>query len=297
LQKNDWTVLEMLNWTIDFFKTKNIQDSRLDAEVLLANILEIKRLDLYLNFEKKKKKREIENFKDLIKKRVSGMPVAYILGEKEFMGLRFVVNENVLIPRPETEILVEEVLKVIKEKMMDIQELTIVDVFTGSGNIPVSLAKFATFQKKLFVYGIDIEEKTLDCAQKNVYLNEVADKVRLFQGDILAPLEIFPLKNKVDIITANPPYIKTKDMDSLQKEVKAEPKRALDGGADGLFFYKKLITQSLNYLKKDGYIFMEIDPELTDDLKKIFLSTNKFDDVVIKKDYQSLDRVMSAKKI
>jgi release factor glutamine methyltransferase len=287
----------MLNWTIDFFKTKNIQDSRLDAEVLLANILEIKRLDLYLNFDRILKKREIENFKDLIKKRVSGMPVAYILGEKEFMGLRFVVNENVLIPRPETEILVEEVLKVIKEKMMDIQELTIVDVFTGSGNIPVSLAKFATFQKKLFVYGIDIEEKTLDCAQKNVYLNEVADKVRLFQGDILAPLELFPLKNKVDIITANPPYIKTKDMDSLQKEVKAEPKRALDGGADGLFFYKKLITQSLNYLKKDGYIFMEIDPELTDDLKKMFLSTNKFDDVVIKKDYQNLDRVMSAKKI
>lgn len=295
MAKTDWTVLEMLNWTIEFFNGKNVQESRLDAEVLLANVLDIKRLDLYLNFDRILKLIEIENFKDLIKKRVSGMPVAYILGEKEFMGLRFVVNPSVLIPRPETEILVEEVLSVVKEKMVDVKDLTIVDVFTGSGNIPISLAKFVKdFKTDFFVYGIEIETETIKLAQQNVYANEVADKVRLFQGDVLAPLEILPLKNKVDIITANPPYIKTSDMNSLQKEVKAEPKIALDGGEDGLIFYKKLIKQSLNYLKKAGYIFMEIDPSLTDEIKKLL--AKDFEKVEVKKDYQNLDRVIIARR-
>jgi release factor glutamine methyltransferase len=295
LNKKDWTVLEMLNFTTDFFKNKNINEYRFDAEVLLAFVLKLKRLDLYLNFDRLLKEDEISFFKKLIQKRVKGIPVAYILGNKEFMGLKFDVNPNVLIPRPETEILVEEVLSLIEKNMLSMNDLTVVDVFSGSGNIPISIFKFVEkFKKNLKVYGIDISNEAIEVAKKNAIKHNVKDKIEFFLGDVLDPLKFLQVNGSIDIITANPPYIKTKDLESLDKEVRSEPLISLDGGNDGLFYYRKLILQSLDYLKKDGYIFMEISPELKEDLVKL-LNENGFSDIKVKEDYQCLDRIMIAR--
>jgi release factor glutamine methyltransferase len=301
LNKKDWTVLEILNWTTNFFKEKNISEPKFDAEILLSHALNIKRLDLYLNFDRILKIIEIEFFKDLIKKRISRIPLAYILGEKEFMGCKIKVNENVLIPRYETEILVEETVKIFKdffEKdiMNNNNNVNFVDICTGTGNIPISIANnLKKYKNNTFFYGVDISDKALTIAQQNIYNNFVTENVRLLQGNLFEPLESLPLKNSIDIITSNPPYIKTNELNSLEEEVKMEPKLALDGGEDGLIFYKKIINKAPIFLKKDGFIFFEIDPELKTDIVN-FLETNNFYEIKIKKDYHKLDRIIIARR-
>ncbi len=295
MTKKDWTVLEMLDWTTDFLSKKNIKEARLDAEVLLSFSLNIKRLDLYLNFDRILKTNEIVGFKELIKKRAERFPVAYILGEKEFMSQKFKVNENVLIPRPETELLVEEAAKIARDLLQKNEKLMIVDTFTGSGCVAISLAKMLeNFTKNFFVFGIDLSAKAIEIAQENIYLNGVVTRVRLVCGDILKPLSISALEDSVDLITANPPYIKTRDLSSLDKELFYEPKNALNGGDDGLFYYEKLIKESKKYLKENGFLVLEIDESLTTELSKIFEKA-EFTDLKIKKDYQNLDRILVAK--
>ncbi|MCP4481394.1 MAG: peptide chain release factor N(5)-glutamine methyltransferase [bacterium] len=299
-QKKDWAVAEIIDWTTKFFKANSILESRLDAELILSGVLAMKRLDLYLNFDRLLTLKELADFKVNIKKRIEGLPIAYILGKKEFMSLTFKVTPDVLIPRPETEFLVEEVLRVSRNmevfQKFDINsKILIVDTFTGSGNIPISLAKHLN-KILYFIYGIDINLKAVKVAHENSLLNQTLRDVRFLHGDILLPLKIFSLKGMVDIITANPPYLKTSVLSTLRKEVKCEPKIALDGGEDGLIFYSRLIDQALDYLKVGGYLVLEIDPELN------FLITEKlelngFGEFNLIKDLQGLDRVLSVRRL
>ncbi|MFH1715420.1 MAG: peptide chain release factor N(5)-glutamine methyltransferase [Elusimicrobiota bacterium] len=283
-------LIDVLEWTADFFKKNSIKSARLDAEVLLAHVLGMKRLDLYLNFERHLTEEERIKYKNLVQRRKDRIPVAYLIGDKEFMGLSFKVNNNVLIPRPETELLVEQVIS--RAKGNDPEKGIVIDVFTGSGNIAISLAKN---MENVAVYGIDIDDNALKCAEQNAVNNIVADKVNFIKGDVLKPLCAYPLKNSVDIITANPPYIKTGELAGLEPEVQNEPKSALDGGDDGLDFYKRLIKESKEYLKKDGLLAMEIGADLKGEVVDL-LEEYGYKDINVIPDYAGLDRVIVCKR-
>lgn len=286
-----WSLFELIDWTTEFFRSKGIPDPRLDAEVLLAKALGKKRLDLYLAFDQLVPDATRDMFRDFVKKRATRLPIAYITGEREFMGLTFHVNPDVLIPRPETELLVEKVLHIVKEQYAERRAL-VIDTFTGSGNIAVSIAHHVPNTQ---VYAIDIDEKTVRCAYENALLHHVTDRVHLLQGDVLQPLRIMPFTHTVDIITANPPYITVDECATLDPEVTCEPRRALDGGDTGAMYYKKLLEQSALYLKPDGYCVMEISPTV----KKLvcaYCAEHGFTVDAVIQDYQKLDRIVVARR-
>lgn len=286
-----WSLFELIDWTTEFFRSKGIPDPRLDAEVLLAKALGKKRLDLYLSFDQLVPDATRELFRDFVKKRATRLPIAYITGEREFMGLTFHVNPDVLIPRPETELLVEKVLHILKEQYAERAAL-VVDTFTGSGNIAVSIAHHAPNTQ---VYAIDIDEKTVRCAYENALLHHVTDRVHFLQGDVLQPLNILPFTHAVDIIAANPPYITIDECATLDPEVKCEPRRALDGGDTGAMYYKKLLEQSARYLKPDGYCVTEISPTVQKLVCAYCVEYGFTVDAVIQ-DYQKLDRIVVARR-
>lgn len=294
--KKDWTILEMLNWTTNFFYSKNIPESKFDAEVLLSQALNIKRLDLYLKYNDILKIDEIEKFKNFIKKRIERVPVAYIIGRKEFMNCTIKVSPDVLIPRYETEILVEETIKIFDNFYKNNEQINILDLCTGSGNIVISLSKaLKEYKEKIYFYAVDISEKALTVAEENSFYNEVSENVRFILGNLYKPLYSYPLEKRLDIIISNPPYIKTKDIKTLSPDVKKEPILALDGGEDGLKFYRNIIKESDFFLKDDGFLILEIDDILLEDIYEL-LEKNNFYDIQIKKDYNNLERVVFARK-
>jgi len=209
------------------------------------------------------------------------------------MGLDFFVDEGVLVPRPDTEILVESIIKIINESHMKSKErINIVDIGTGSGAITLSLAHY---MEKAFLYSIDISKEALNIAKKNCKNLRLEDRVKFLNGDLFKPLKNLYIENEIDIIVSNPPYIPTKDMTNLEAEVsKYEPKLALDGGMDGLNYYKKIIQQTPRYLKENGILALEIGYNQGKDLKKLLQQQGKFDNIEIKKDLAGHDRVVSA---
>ena len=223
----------------------HIKFARLEAEIFLMNVLNVERIFLYTHDDKILNDEQIKNFYEMIERRISHEPAAYIIGHKNFMNLNLIVNENVLIPRPETEILVEEVIKRLKNLNEKIQ---VADIGTGSGAIALSIAQFLP---NAFVDAVDINQKTLDIAKSNASKNNLSEKINFHLGDLLNPLK----NKKFHAIVSNPPYIPTEIIDSLQVEVaKYEPRIALDGGEDGLNFYRRLIEESPKFLQKNGFL-------------------------------------------
>lgn len=282
-----WTVSSILDWTAGYFTRNNINEARLDAEVLLASVLNCSRLNLYLEKDKILSEQNLKIFKKLIQERKQRIPVSYILGEKEFMGLRFKVNRHTLIPRPETELLVEEVIKIINKGHNNV----IVDLGTGSGNIPISIAKLSNVSK---IYSIDVSMEALNIAQDNIDYHGLAAKIELRNGDLFNGIMSESLENKVDIIVSNPPYIAEHEMELLTPELGYEPQSALYGGKDGLDFYRRIIADSIKYLKEGGYLVMEMNSYLSKDIQNI-TEKNSFTVENIIKDYSGLDRVIIAK--
>jgi len=232
------------------FEEAGIGSAALDAEVLLSHATDCDRTGLYSNWDRLLSGEEEIRFHELTRRRRSGEPVAHITGRKEFMGLDFMVNPSVLIPRPETELLVENALKLMPPAS------TVVDVGTGSGAIAVSLA---FHNPGAVVFAIDCSPEALEVARRNAVKNGVADRVFFFQGSLLAPLDGLLRPGQVDLITANLPYIATGDLQELPREVKMfEPLLALDGGAEGLEHYRRLIPQAEIYLKQGGVLVFEI---------------------------------------
>ncbi len=259
----------------------------LDAQVLLSNVLQKDRLYIILNGDKILTKDEYNEYNKMIDLRLQGVPVQYIVKKQEFMGLDFMVDKGVLIPRPDTEILVEKVLSHIKKD----KEYRIIDIGTGSGAITVSLAKYI---EKSYVYSVDISEKAIEIAKTNAEKHGVLSKINFLQGSLFEPIENIGIKGKIDILVSNPPYIPSKDIENLQVEVsKYEPKIALDGGEDGLDFYRKIIYHSRNYLKKGGYIALEVGHDQAQRVKEIMESYEEYVDIEITKDLAGIDRVVS----
>lgn len=212
-----------------------------------------------------------------------GKPIQYITNLQEFMKLKFYVDENVLIPQPDTEILVEHVLELIKDK-----KLTILDLCTGSGAIAISISKYS---KDVKVYGVDISEKALNIAKKNNRNNNT--KVEFILSDMFKNLE----NKKFDIIVSNPPYIKTDEIKTLSEEVKNEPHLALDGGEDGLYFYRIIINEVYKYLNNSGYVCLEIGYEQKNDVIDLIKKSGKYKDIKCYRDLGGNDRVIIFQKL
>ncbi|MBM7557033.1 peptide chain release factor N(5)-glutamine methyltransferase [Halanaerobacter jeridensis] len=278
-------IKEILDKTVDYFEKYDIAQPRLDAEVLLADLLDMERINLYVNFDRPLSPDEVDTYRELILKRRQGTPVAYLVGEKEFMGLKFKVNSDVLIPRPETEHLVQSILNRIDT--WEEEEVKIADIGTGSGAIIISIAKLA--DKLVQGIAIDISESSLAIAQENAANLEVEEQLEFKEGNLLEPLD-----EKVDIIVSNPPYIPSGEIDGLQEEVQQEPSLALDGGQDGLDYYRKIIDQAVDYLTTDGLIIFEVGIEQSQDVADLLKKRN-YSNIEIKKDYSDIERVVLAK--
>jgi release factor glutamine methyltransferase len=295
------TASEIMDKATGYLKRRGIPEPRIDAEVLLAYVLKIERLEIYLNLDCQLSEDDLSIYEKLIERRVGREPVAFIVGYKEFMGLKFFLNNNVLIPRPETEILVEEVI----EKAQSIRKsrsyryqrnnyLTIVDLCTGSGNIAISLAKNISPCK---IYATDLSEGAIQVARKNVRFHNVEGKVEFLLGDLFSPLEKLNLNLTVDFVVSNPPYVKSRDLVLLQPEVKKEPLCALAGGNGGLDFYQRIVPEALRYLVDDGYLIMEIGDRQGKAVMNLIRMEKGFSPPQLVKDYVGLNRVVIAQKL
>lgn len=277
------TVLELLNLTTNFFEQKGIDSARLNAELLLAEILKCKRLDLYLTFDKPVKDDEVNHYREFVKRRGNREPLQYILGHVEFYGLTFSVDKNVLIPRQETEILIETILNQTDKEA----NLTILDIGTGSGIIAVLLAHYLPKAK---IIAVDKSPGALVVAKKNAETHGVEQRITFLEDDVLN--SNLQLNEKLDIIVSNPPYVSQKEYASLQKEIVAhEPDYAVTDFSDGLTFYRKIIESSTDYLNENGKIFFEVGEGQSEQVKSLF-ENHKFSSVQIWKDYSNINRVV-----
>jgi release factor glutamine methyltransferase len=263
---------------------KDIDTPQLDAEVILSHILEKDRMYLHLNRDELLKEDVVNIFFIMVNRRKNREPVQYIVENQEFMGLDFWVKEGVLIPRGDTEILVEETLKYLKE----IQKPTVVDVGCGSGAISVSIAKY---KADAMIYALDIMDTPLEVTKFNAQKNGVDDRVKVIKSDMLRSLNN-DLEGKVDVIVSNPPYIKSSVIPELMEDVKVfEPYSALSGGEDGLYFYREITKQSKTILKKDGLLAYEIGHDQREDVTSI-LNDNGFYGIICINDLAGHDRVI-----
>lgn len=293
-EENIWTVIKSIYWAEAYLKRFKIPEAKISAEYLLSFILKCKRQELYLNPDRQLTNIEINTFKTFIQRRSKREPLQYIIGEEEFRGLIFKVTRDVLIPRPETELLVEESVKIISTLQPPApKQLTIIDLCTGSGCIAVSIAKEIDNCK---VYATDISEKALAVARENAKRHSIEDRITFLQGSFFEPMKDKGLEGKIDIILSNPPYVSKKDMGKLQPEIKEyEPSLALYGGEDGLDSYRTIIPEALNYLKKDGYLLLEIGYGQAEGVKELFAQYPAYGKIEIINDLSEIERVVKAK--
>lgn len=286
------TVRQALKNISKIFKNKGIINSEREAEILLSYFLKMNRSKMYLNGDRELKNKEKLQLEDMIEKRIEKIPLQYITKYQEFMGMNFLVEKGVLIPRPETEILVEEVIKRLKNFKYS-NNLKVVDLGTGTGIIAVSIAKFI---EDVIIYATDISKNSLQIALKNAQKHDCKDKIIFLQGDLFEPFIGRIGKNSLDGIISNPPYINSYDFKSLSPEVKNnEPKIALFGGIDGLGYYRKIIKKSPQYLKKNGFLALEVGLNQSKMVEELILKENNFNqDIEIIKDYLGIERVVIA---
>lgn len=267
------------------------QIARHDAEILLASLLGVNRVELYIcDFEITPG--IVNRFNGLVKDRAAGRPLQYLIGKTGFMGFELVVAPGVFIPRPETEILVEEALDIIKSirhPPSAIREVLILDLCTGSGNIAIALTKFLTDCK---IIASDISRKALSVAGKNARLNRCGEKIEFVLSDLFADLP----GRKFDIIVSNPPYVASPEIGGLQKEIAFEPPLALDGGGDGLDFYRRIIKGAGDFLVQGGLIALEIGIGQAEAVKAL-LEDSGFINIKFIKDYNYITRIATAQWI
>lgn len=243
--------MDVLRWTEGHFKEHGLGTPRLDAELIVAHALGLRRIDLYMRTDQPLNEAERTTIRELIPKRLSGEPVAYITGHKEFWGMQFKVTHDVLIPRPETEELVEQAHVLLLDKKNE--PLKFLDLGTGSGCIAAALAKeFPSAE----LMATDISGAALDVARNNLESLGFADRINILEGDLYEPLG--ENERSFDLIISNPPYIPSKYLESLAPEVKSEPQSAYDGGTDGLDFTRPIVEGAATRLKPGGFLIIEI---------------------------------------
>lgn len=267
----------------NILKQKNFETYSLDIEVLLMNVTGFSKSKLYLNTDYTLSKDEFEKFEHFFERRLKKEPIAYIIGKCEFMGLEFNLNNDTLIPRPDTEILVEKSIEIISQNNLKKG----IDIGTGSGCIPISICKY---WDKIFMKAIDINENAISKAIENARLNKVDKKIDFLISDLFQNIN-----EKFDIIISNPPYIESNIIQNLEDNVKNfEPLRALDGGLNGLKFYESITKKAPQFLNKNGYLIYEIGYNQAEDVKNIMIKYN-FKNIEILKDLAGLNRVILGK--
>src|SRR4051812_30034417 len=243
-----WTVRRLLEWTEDFLRKKGVESARLEAQILLAHALGCKKIDLYVRHEEEPPEDRRAAFREMIKKRAEGMPVAYLVGHREFYSLEFAVSPAVLIPRPETETLGMEALRWLKP----LDAPRVLAVGTGSGAIAVAVARQ---HKTARVTAVDISGPALAVAARNAQKHGTADRVTFLEGDLFGPVA----GQTFDLVVSNPPYIAQSEFPSLDIGVREfEPRTALDGGPEGLDFYRRIAAEAAGYLAPGGAVMVEI---------------------------------------
>ncbi len=281
-----WTIGRILKWTENYFSEKGLESPRLDAEVLLSHVLKKERIYLYVHFDEPLESAELVSYRNLIKQRVKHVPVAYLTGSREFMGLNFKVTPAVLIPRPETELLVQTAIEGLREMK---GEKLFADIGAGSGAICISVLHYVPDAK---AEAVDISEEALKIAKMNAELLGVADRITFHRGDILGPLK----GKRFNAVLSNPPYIPDGDIKGLLPEVReAEPKLALAGGADGLDFYRHLAGKAQAYLEDNGFLAMELGISQAESVCSL-LKTAGMSKTEVYKDLAGIERVAVAWK-
>lgn len=275
------TIKETIKKGMIELKTNGIEEPNLKSRLLMQYILNKPRQYLLVHDNETLTLRQEVNYFKGIKKLIEGIPIQHITHMQEFMRMNFFVNEDVLIPRPDTESLVEEVISIAKR----INAKKIMDLCTGSGAIAVSLAKYIENSE---ITALDISKKALNIAKKNAINNNVQNQITFVESDLFEKIK----KEKYDIIVSNPPYIRKDIIKTLDKEVQREPRIALDGGYDGLDFYRKIINKSDEYLKFKGYLCLEIGYDQKIDVIELIENEEKYIDTYCKKDLYENDRVI-----
>ena len=294
----------------------NVEDADIKLKILIEYVFKISKEKLILKYKDAINEKQVEEFRKLLKKLENGIPIQYIINNQEFMGLNFYVDENVLIPQPDTEILVEEVIKYCNElrnnesedketnkdykeniekepiinkedKNINKKTIKILDLCTGSGIIGISIYKYL---ENVEIYASDISQKALNIAEKNTNLNNA--KINFINSDMFENIHI----KDFDIIVSNPPYIESKVIESLSKEVQNEPKLALDGGEDGLKFYRCILENAKDYLRKNGAIFLEIGYDQKEKIEEILKSYKIYKETKCIKDFGGNNRVIIIKR-
>lgn len=274
-------IKQALEYGIELLKENNIDEPILKTRIMLANILNENKEYLMVH-EKEELSEELEKlYIASINELCNGIPLQYITRKQEFMGLEFYVNENVLIPQPDTEILVEEVINIAKKE----NKKKMLDLCTGSGAIGISIAKSINESD---ITLSDISKDALEVAKENCINHKVEDRVNIVQSDLFESIDV---NSKFDIIVSNPPYIKTDVIKTLDKEVQNEPMLALDGGVDGLDVYKRIINEAYNFLNDDGYLCLEIGYDQKDEVIELIEQTCEYKDIYSKKDLAGNDRI------
>lgn len=288
MAKSVWTIMKILNWTKQYFESKSVENPRLDAEVLLCAVLKCQRITLYVDFERPLSEEELAKYREYVQRRGNFEPLAYILGEKAFMRNTFKVTQATLVPRPETELLVESIVRAANVLRPD-GDVKILDIGTGSGAIIVSLLDYLPRAKGV---GVDISVDALIVAKENADKIGVSGRIGFVRSDVFGKL---PLEKKFDIIVSNPPYIPAADIAGLDKDVQQEPRGALDGGDDGLDFYRRITAEAAAHLADEGLLAFEVGINQADEVAKLCLA-NGFSKTSVRKDYAGVERMVFAVK-
>jgi len=292
----DTNIGKVLSTAECLLSAAGIKSAETEAAILLGFFLDLKRIDLYCQRNEILKPEILSKFKSAVNKRCANFPLQYITGETYFYGLRLIIREGVFIPRPETEILVEKIIKIAEINYLN--SLKILELCTGSGNISVSLTKNIQY---CTIISSDINTKALDLARDNALRHAVSERINFIQSDLFAVLENnneYQLaSNCFDMIVANPPYVSLEQMNELPADVLKEPKEALYGGNDGLDFYRKIIEQSRDFLKKSGYIAFEFGDKQAKDIEQIIELSKLFDQIEFFADLNGIYRFVIARRI
>ena len=310
---------EVLRWAREYLSHLNVPEPYMEGEYLLMHVLGCQRKDLLIHPERVLTSDEVKRFSGVIERRGRREPSQYILGEVEFRGLLFKVNREVLIPRPETELLVEEAvnsvcsgdtilnLQEIKYGVHGIKDVTVLDLCTGSGCIAICIAKelketipltpplIKGERGGLRVYAVDISAGAIAVAQENARRHGVKDKIQFLVGDMFKAVEPLKLEGKIDLIVSNPPYVSKEAMERLQPEIKGyEPVLALYGGEDGLDFYRRIIQEAPRYLKQQGGLIMESGFNQAGHVRNLFEKEEVFSGIEVKRDLAGIERIIKA---
>lgn len=288
-----WTVRRLLEWTTGFFTRKEVDPARLSAELLLSHVLKVPRIKLYTDYERALSEKDLATFRDLVRRAGEQEPIAYLTGTAHFFNLEFEVTRDVLIPRPDTETVVENVLQLARNQV-GFESPRVLDLCTGSGCIAAAIAYHL---KTAVVTATEISPAAVAVARRNVERIGLGGRVLVEEGDLFEPISRMVDAQPFNLVVSNPPYIPTGQIETLDRSVREyEPVQALDGGMDGLNFHRRILAEAPARLVSGGRVYLEIafdqGPQ-AEDLAKTF---NAFEDVRIVKDYGGHDRVLTAKR-